>query len=330
LKQESSQNSQEVGVRAIRLTVDGGAPKLVEENVPQSTPGTGELLIRVCAAGITPTELLWYPTSHNKKGERRTSAIPAHEFSGVVAAVGEQVTGFNNGQEVYGMNDWFSDGALAEFCLTKPSWVAQKPSGLTHAEAASIPIGALTAWQGLFDRAGLKAGERVLIHGGAGAVGIFAVQLARFRDAHVIATASALNLDFVSQLGAKQVIDYRRVRFEESIPKVDVVFDTVGGETFERSWNVLKPGGRVITIVGEKDTVTDERKKKAFFIVEPNHQQLAEISTLLEAGRLQPCVDMVLPLSQAPEAYTRELKQRRGRGKLVAEILPREGPRQLV
>jgi NADPH:quinone reductase-like Zn-dependent oxidoreductase len=315
-------------MRAIRLTVDGGAPKLVEENVPQPTPGTGELLIRVRAAGITPTELQWYPTTHNIKGERRTGAIPAHEFSGVVAAVGEQITGFNTGQEVYGMNDWFSDGALAEYCLTKPSWVARKPSRLTHAEAASVPIGALTAWQGLFDRADLKAGERVLVHGGAGAVGIFAVQLARIRGAHVNATASARNLDFVSQLGADQIIDYQAVRFEEIVPKVDVVFDTVGGETLERSWNVLKPGGRMITIVGEEDTATDERKKKAFFIVEPNHQQLAEIGNLVEAGRLRPCVDMVLSLDQAPEAYTGELREKGGRGKLVAEVSPHESPHQ--
>jgi NADPH:quinone reductase-like Zn-dependent oxidoreductase len=313
-------------VRTIRLGVDGEAPTLVEENVPQPTPGADELLVRVHAAGITPTELQWYPTSHNKKGESRTGAIPSHEFSGVVAAAGEQVKDFIPGQEIYGMNDWFSDGALAEYCLTKPSCVARKPSRLTHAEAASVPIGALTAWQGLFDRAGLQAAERVLVHGAAGAVGVFAVQLANFCGAHVIATASARNMDFVSQLGAEQVIDYRAVRFEERVPKVDVVFDTVGGETFERSLRVLKPGGRMITIVGEEDTATDERKKKAFFIVEPNQQQLAEIGSLLDAGRLKPCVDMALPLNQASQAYTGELKQRRGRGKVVAEIWPRSKP----
>ena len=313
-------------MRAIRLGTDGGAPKLVEEDVPQPTPGVDELLVRVCAAGITPTELQWYPTSHTKDGESRTGAIPSHEFSGVVAAVGEQAKDFIPGQEIYGMNDWFSDGALAEYCLTKPFWVAGKPSSLTHAEAASVPIGALTAWQGLFDRAGLQAAERVLVHGAAGAVGVFAVQLANFRGAHVIATASVRNTDFVSQLGAEQVVDNLAVRFEERVPEVDVVFDTVGGETFERSLSVLKPGGRMITIVGEEDTATNERKKEAFFIVEPNHQQLGEIAKLLDAGRLKPCVDMALPLNRAPQAYTGELKQRRGRGKLVAEIRPQANP----
>jgi len=307
-------------MRAIVLTDQDGSPKLVEENVPQPLPGPGEMLIRVRAAGITPTELLWYPTTHNKKGESRTGAVPAHEFSGVVTTMGEGVTGFNAGDEVYGMNDWFADGALAEYCITKPAWVAEKPSRLTHAEASSVPIGALTAWQGLFDRARLQAGERVLVHGAAGAVGIFAVQLARFRGAQVIATASARNLDFVSQLGAEQVIDYRAVRFEESIEAVDVVFDTVGGDTFERSWKVLKPQGRMITIVEEEDTETNLRKKQAFFIVEPNHQQLAEIGSRLETGQLKPVVDVVLPLSQTPEAYEGKVKQRNGRGKIVVEV----------
>jgi NADPH:quinone reductase-like Zn-dependent oxidoreductase len=307
-------------VRAIRLAVEGTATKLVEENVPKPTPGVDELLIRVRAAGITPTELQWYPTTHNKKGESRAGAIPAHEFSGVVAGVGERVTDFKPGQEVYGMNDWFADGALAEYCITKAAWVAEKPSRLTHVEAASAPIGALTAWQGLVDRAALQAGDRVLVHGGAGAVGDFAVQLAGFRGAHVIATASSGNTDFVRQLGAEQVIDYRAVCFEESIEAVDVVFDTVGGDTFERSWKVLKPGGRMITIVGEEDSETDPRKKQAFFIVEPNHQQLTEIGSLLESERIKTVVDVVLPLSQAPEAYTGKVKQRSGRGKIVAEV----------
>jgi NADPH:quinone reductase-like Zn-dependent oxidoreductase len=309
---------EEDDVRAILLMDKSG--RMVEEDVPQPRPGPDEILIRVCAAGITPTELQWYPTSHYKKGESRTGAIPAHEFSGILTAVGESVTGFQTGDEAYGMNDWFSDGALAEYCLTKPSWIAPKPSRLSHAEAASVPIGALTAWQGLFDRAGLQAGEQVLVHGGAGSVGIFAVQLARFRGAHVIATASARNIDFVSQLGAEQVIDYRALRFEESMDAVDVVFDTVGGDTFERSWKVLKPQGRMITIVGEDDTSASKRKKQAFFIVEPNHQQLAEIGSLLETGRLKPVVDVVLPLNQAPTAYAGKVEQRSHRGKMVAEV----------
>lgn len=307
-------------MKTMRLSASAQPPVLLEETVPQPQPRRGELLVRVYAAGVTPTELLWYPTTHSKNGEGRSHAVPGHEFSGVIAAVGEDTVGFAIGQEVYGMNDWFADGALAEYCLTQPTSVAPKPPRLTHVEAAAVPIGALTAWQGLFDRARLQAGERVLVHGGAGAVGVFAIQLARFRGAQVTATASARNLAFVSQLGAAQVIDYQAVRFEDNVRNMDVIFDTVGGETLQRSWAVLKPGGRMITSAADSETTTDDRVKQAFFIVEPNHTQLTQIGSLLEAGDLQPVVDAVLPLTRASEAYTGEVRQRRGCGKLVVAV----------
>src|SRR5262245_22333750 len=155
-------------MKTMRLSDSAQPPVLVEDTVPQPQPRRGELLVRVYAAGVTPTELLWSTTTHSKTGARRSHAVPGHEFSGVVAAVGEAPVGFALGQEVYGMNDWFAEGALAEYCLTQPTSVAQKPSSLTHVEAAAVPIGALTAWQGLFDRARLQAEERVLVHGGAG------------------------------------------------------------------------------------------------------------------------------------------------------------------
>jgi NADPH:quinone reductase-like Zn-dependent oxidoreductase len=195
-------------MKIMRLSDSGQPPMLVEANVPQPQPRRGELLVRVYAAGVTPTEVLWYPTTHDQRGEKRRGAVPGHEFSGVIAAVGEETTGFAIGDEVYGMNDWFADGAMAEYCITQPSSVAHKPPHLTHVEAAAVPIGGLTAWQGLFERARLQAGERILVHGGAGAVGIFAIQLARFREARVTATASPRNLAFVTGLGAEQVIDY--------------------------------------------------------------------------------------------------------------------------
>src|SRR5215475_1860316 len=226
-------------MKAMRLADSGETTALVEENLPQPQPGRGELFIQVHAAGGTSKELPWYPTTHKKSGEIRSRAIPGHEFSGVIAAVGKDTAGFDVGQEVYGMNDWFSDGATAEYCITQPSSIARKPAGLTHVEAASVPIGALTAWQGLFDRAKLQSGERVLVHGGAGAVGTFAIQLARLRGAHVISTTSASNAGFVASLGAELVVDCRASCFEECMHQVDVVFDTVGAETLERSWGVL-------------------------------------------------------------------------------------------
>jgi NADPH:quinone reductase-like Zn-dependent oxidoreductase len=315
-------------MKVMRLSDSAEPPRLLEADVPQPRPGRGELLVEIHAAGVTSKELLWYPTTHNKNGKRRSRAVPGHEFSGVVAALGEGVTSFDVGQEVYGMNDWFADGAMAEYCTTQPTSVAMKPASLTHVEAASVPIGALTAWQGLFDRARLQAGERVLVHGGAGAVGIFAIQLARFHGAHVTATASARNHTFVSQLGAEQVIDYRTASFEKSAGEMDVVFDTVGGETLERSWNVLKPGGRLITIAAESEANTDNRVKQAFFIVEPNHEQLTQIGDLLEAGHLHTVVDVILPLTQASAAYTGEVKERRGRGKLVVAVAAQKSSRE--
>ena len=230
-------------MRVAQLIDSQQAPTLTEAEVPRPAPGKGEVLIEVYAAGVTPSELLWYPTSHKKDGSIRTRAIPGHEFSGVIAQLGDGVEGFSAGEEVFGMNDWFLDGATAEYCVTVPSSISRKPARLTHTEAAAVPIGALTAWQGLLDRAKLQAGERILVHGGAGAVGLFIIQLARLHGADVIATASGNNMEFVSQVGAQRVIDYTTDAFEQSVRDVDVVFDGVGGETLQRSWSVLKPGG---------------------------------------------------------------------------------------
>ncbi len=314
-------------MRALRLSDSTDAPGLIEDSVPQPRPQRGEILVRVHAVGVTPTEVAWVPTFQTKDGGRRSHAIPGHEFSGVVAGVGDGVAGFAIGQAVYGMNDWYADGAMAEYCITEPSSIAVKPPRLTHAEAATVPIGALTAWQGLFDRAGVQAGEHVLVHGGAGAVGLYAVQLARWRGARVTATASARNQGFVAGLGAERVIDYRAGRFEKEVSGVDVVFDSVGGDTLERSWGVLAPGGRMVTIAVDSETATDERVKGAFFIVEPSHDQLVRVGDLLQSGELQPVVDAVLPLGQASAAFAKDLSGARGRGKRVVTIPADEGDR---
>ena len=282
--------------------------------------GPGEVLVRVCAVGVTRTELVWYPTTHQKNGEARVGAVPGHEFSGVVAEVGEGVTGFATGDAVYGMNDWFADGATAEFCVTQASSLAQKPGTRSHVEAASVPIGALTAWQGLFDRAKLKAGERVLVHGGAGAVGVFAVQLAKRHGAEVIATASAKTLEFVKGLGADAVIDYKAERFEDKVKDVDVVFDTVGGETAVRSLAVMREGGRLISIAAGGEATTDARVREAFFIVEPKQAQLVEVGRLLDEGELNTFVDAVVSLDEADEAYSGAVTERLGYGKVVVRV----------
>jgi len=290
---------------------------LAEADVPVPAPRDGEVLIRVHAAGVTPSELLWSPTTQNKDGSPRNRAIPGHEFSGVVAALGKDIKDFSIGDEVFGMNDWFVDGATADYCTAPATSLAHKPKCLTHAEAAAVPIGALTAWQGLNDHAKLQAWERILVHGGAGAVGTFCIQLARHRGAKVIATASTRNVGFVSRIGADQVIDYAMDAFDRIVRGVDVVFDTVGGETLRRSWSVLKPGGRLVTVAADSENTNDAREKKAFFIVEPNHKQLTEIGEMLESGQLRVFVDEEVPFSSAAAAYNRETKRSLGYGKTV-------------
>lgn len=290
---------------------------LVDREIPVPGLGAGDVLIRVHAAGVTPTEIEWYPTTHTKAGTARRDPVPGHEFSGVVADLGAEAQGFQVGDAVYGMNDWFADGATAEYCLTQPACIAAKPSRLTHAEAAAVPIGALTAWQGLYDRAKLKAGERVLIHGGSGAVGVFAIQLARRVGAQVFATASARHTEFLEQLGASRVIDYKSERFEDVVGEVDVVFDGVGGDILHRSWGVLSPTGRMVTIASNSENTQDERTKAAFFIVEPKQAQLVDIAKLLDSGELKVFVDGVVPVAEASAAYFGKLPRQNGRGKVV-------------
>jgi NADPH:quinone reductase-like Zn-dependent oxidoreductase len=299
-------------MRAVQVNNSGREPALIPAELPQPIHRDGEVLIRVRAAGVTPTELHWDPTIHAKDGTPRLGAVPGHEFSGVIAAVGRYAKGFQVGQEIYGMNDWFADGAVAEFCVTQPESIAPKPATLTHEAAATVPIGALTAWQGLLDRARIQRGERVLVHAAAGSVGIFAVQLAALHGAHVIGTASAHNLKLVAELGAKEVIDYRASRFEDRTGKVDVVFDGVGGETLDRSASILKPGGRIVTIV--------DGRSPDFFIVEPNQRQLIEVAKLLDAGRLKTYVNAAVPLAEAAKAYSGAVPNKRGYGKVVIVI----------
>jgi NADPH:quinone reductase-like Zn-dependent oxidoreductase len=296
-------------------------PGLVQAEVKTPGPQRGEVLIGVHAVGVTGTELLWQPTTRTKSGDNRRHAIPGHEFSGAIAAVGVGADGIV-GQEEFGMNDWYAQGATAEFCCAPPSAIAPKPDRLTHVEAASVPIDALTAWQGLFERAQLQACERVLIHGGAGAVGVLAIQLARWRGANVLTTASGEDRDLLLRLGAHQVIDYHTQRFEDIAMEVDVVFDAVGGSTLQRSWDVLGPGGRLVTIVSTVESADDERTKQALFFVEPNRRQLCDIAAMLDAGQLRPVVGTVLPFVQAATAYTREPIRNRRPGKTVVTLIP--------
>jgi NADPH:quinone reductase-like Zn-dependent oxidoreductase len=307
-------------MKAMFLENKAGAESLVEGQIPRPSPKAGEVLVKVHATAVTPTELQWFPTFNKQSGEPRPFPIVlSHEFSGTVESLGPDVNDVKVGAAVYGLNDWFANGAQAEYCVAPENALAPKPNSLDHVHAAVAPISALTAWQGLFTRAGLQRGQRVLIHGAAGGVGIFAVQLARWRGAYVIATASCSNLDFVRALGADQVIDYRATRFEDVMCDVDVVFDGVGGETLERSWRVLKPGGKVVTIAAQSEGVAERRVRDAFMLVEANRSQLEEIARLIDAGVLRVFVAEVFPLSEAAQGYARAVEGKM-RGKIVLSI----------
>ena len=305
-------------MKAIRLHARGSPEAFAYEEAPQPRPGEGEILVRVHAAGVIHTELSWVPTWTTQAGEPRPlPVIPGHEFSGEVVALGAGARDVSVGDLVYGLNDWYRNGASAEYCVARVADIARKPAGVDHVHAAATPISALTAWQGLVERAGLAAGQRVLIHGAAGGVGTFAVQLAHWRGARVTGTASAANLDFVRSLGSDQVIDYRAERFEDLVRDVDVIFDTVGGETLERSRDVLKPDGRLVTVAASGERTTDERVRAAYFIVEPNRAQLAEIAQLIDGGALRPVVGAVFPLAEARQAY----QYKPVRGKVVLRVV---------
>jgi NADPH:quinone reductase-like Zn-dependent oxidoreductase len=308
-------------MKAVCLHAVGGPEALVYEAAPKPQPHAGEVLVRIHATALTPTEFAWDPTWRTRSGAARPfPIILGHEFSGVIAAFGPQVTDFSLGDAVYGLNDWFSNGAQAEYCVAKIAELTPKPASLSHAEAAVVPISGLTAWQGLFGRAQLGAGQRVLIHGAAGGVGGFAVQLARWRGARVIGTASASNLDFVRQLGAAEVIDYRAQRFENVVRDVDVVFDTVGGETLKRSWAVLKPGGKLVSVSHHTALATDPVDQATFLMVHADRTQLLELAHLLDAGEIRPLVAGVFPLAQVRQAYEQAL-QGHLRGKFVLQVV---------
>jgi NADPH:quinone reductase-like Zn-dependent oxidoreductase len=268
-----------------------------------------------------PTEVQWAPTFQTRSGAARPFPIVlGHEFSGIVEAAGPNVGGFSVSEEVFGLNDWFTNGAQAEYCVVAETGLARKPKSLHHSEAAVVPISALTAWQGLFERGNLERGQRVLIHGAAGGVGMFAVQLARWRGARVVATASSGNLDFVRALGADQVIDYRQTRFEDVICDVDVVFDPVGGETLDRSWKVLKPEGKLVTVATASGQSKDPQVRDAFMIVRADGSQHAQIAWMLDAGEIRVFLEQTFALAEAHQAFARA-GQGGMRGKVALRVV---------
>ena len=272
------------------------------------------MLVRVHAAAITRGELEW--------AIDRLPAIPSYELSGVIAALGRGVDDIAIGEAVYGLCGFDRDGAAADYTVVPKDSVAPKPRTLGHVESAVIPLPALSAWQGLFDHGNLRAGQRVLIHGAAGGVGSFAVQLAHGCGAHVIGTVSSENVEAVRQLGADEAIDHTAARFEDAVDLVDLVFDTVGGDRLERSLAVLRSGGRLISVAAEpsKERAAERNVTAIYFVVRSNREQLIQIAKLVDNGALRPTLDQVFPLADAATAFQRSIG-RHDRGKIVLRVL---------
>lgn len=308
-------------MKAVRIHAYGGPELLHYETAPRPVPNPDDLLIRVRAAAVNPVD--WKIREGYLQGflNHQLPLIPGWDVSGEVVNVGPEATGFKIGDAVYARPNIERDGSYAEYIAVKASEAAHKPARLSHDHAAAVPLAALTAWQALVDAAQLQAGQTVLIHAAAGGVGSFAVQLAKVRGAQVISTASAVNTGIVAELGADQFVDYTSTRFEEIVKDVDVVFDTLGGDTQDRSWQVLKPGGILVSIISlpAEETAARHGVRSAFVFVQPNGQQLTAIARLIDEGRMKPIIHTVLPLSEARQAQVIS-QGGHARGKIVLHV----------
>lgn len=308
-------------MKAVRMHKYGGPDVLVHEDVPRPEPAANEVLIRVKAAGVNPVDWKIREGYVQELFGHYLPLIPGCDLSGVVESAGTDVRHLNTGDAVYGYVNLARCGAYADYAIGLESELARKPKTLEFNEAAAIPVGALTSWQALFDIAGLSSGQKVLIHAASGGVGHMAVQLARAKGAVVYGTASAKNADFVRSLGVDEFIDYQTTRFEDVVKDADVVFDTIGDETQERSFKVLKRGGVLVSAVSEppQQFCEEHGVKGAMVLVQPNSAQLAEINALIEEGKVKPAIADVLPLKDARNAH--ELSQSgRTRGKIILTI----------
>ena len=311
-------------MKAWRVHAFGPPEAMRFERVARPAPGAGEVLVKVHAAGVGP----WDGWIRSGK-----SALPqplpltlGSDLSGVIEAVGLDVTGLQIGDSVYGVTNPRFIGAYAEYAVASAAMIARKPASLGHVEAASVPVIAVTAWQGLFDESRLTKGQTVLIHGGAGNVGAYAVQMARGAGLRCIATAGTAEVDQVRSLGADTVVDYRTQRFEDVARDVDVVLDLVGGETQQRSFQVLRPGGKLISAVSQPDPALAERHgvEARFFLVKVTTEHLTRLAAMIARVELRTRVGLVLPLAEARDAHLVLEGQRSApKGKIVLAVVGR-------
>ena len=299
-----------------------GPPEVMRfERMPRPVPGPGEVLVEVEAAGVGPWDG-WIRAGKSALPQPLPLTLGS-DLSGEVVATGSGVSDLRVGDQIYGVTNPQFTGAYAEYALASAAMVSPKPASLTHVEAASVPVVSVTAWQALFDHAKLTAGQTVVIHGAAGNVGSYAVQLARDAGVRTIVTAGTNDISFVRDLGADVIIDYRTQRFEEEIKDADAVIDLVGGETQSRSFQVLRRGGKLISAVSNPDQQLAERHgvEAKFFLVDVGSRNLAEIARLIDGGKLRTRIGTILPLADAREAHLMlEGRRPQPKGKIVLAV----------
>ena len=307
-------------IRAIRIHRFGGPEVLQLEEIPPPQPEDDGVVVRVHAASVNPVDYKMRRGGYPALPPERLPAVLGRDLSGVVARCGPRAQTLKPGDAIHAMIGR-DRGAYAEEVAVRATEMTVKPDGLDHIHSAAVPLAGLTAWQGLFRHGGLRAGQRVLIHGGAGGVGHFAIQFAKARGAWVATMASARDLDFVRELGADQAVDYKAQRFEEVVEPVDLVYDLVGGETQSRSWAVVKQGGALVSTLTEPDQEEARRRsaRGLRYMAEPNPAELAEIGRLIGQGMVRVVVSRVFPLEQAAEAH-HVLEQEHPRGKVVLRV----------
>ena len=318
---ETNNGDTRSSMMAWRVHEFGPPEAMILERIPRPDPGPGEVLVHVHAAGVGPWDG-WIRAGKSALPQPLPLTLGS-DLSGTVAAVGSGISEMAIGDQVFGVTNTQFRGAYAEYAVASAGMLAKKPSSLSYAEAASVPVVAVTAWQGLFDHARLEAGQTVVIHGAAGNVGAYAVQLARRARLRSIATAGTKDIEYVRSLGADTVLDYHTQRFEDEVKDVDAVLDLVGGETQMRSFQVLRPGGKLISAVSQPD---QDRAKQhgvtaAFFLVEVSAERLRTIADLIDRGELKTCVGVVLPLTDARDAHMM-LEGRRSppKGKIILNV----------
>jgi NADPH:quinone reductase-like Zn-dependent oxidoreductase len=297
-----------------------GAPEVLKfEEVPRPEPNEDEALVRVIASSVNPADPLTLSGKYAREFGTHLPLIPGYDIAGVVEKTGANITKLKMGDAVYGYPTF--GGCWAEYITVKEWEVAAKPKSLNFVEAAAVPMGALTAWQALVDVAKLQPGQTVLIHGGSGGVGSFAIQIAKERGARVIATASTANQDLLEQLAADVAVDYTKTKFEDVAKGVDAVLDPVGKETLARSYGVVKKGGIVMSLVARPEPAEIKKHgiRGAGISVHPDSEDLAEIAQLIDAGKIKPIVTQVLPLNQAIAAQ-QQAATHHTRGKVVLRI----------